>query len=82
MSSLSGSLTTEKDRSETIPSKSISLSTTSNPSIIIEEKNNNNRKYFPIQNSSSKKTFTLNRTGQRQSLSKIFYFEKKLNFFV
>jgi len=79
MSSLSGSLATEKDRSETIPSNSISLSTTSNPSIIIGEKNKN-RKYFPIQNSSSKKTFTLNRTGQRQSLSKIFYFEKKLNF--
>jgi hypothetical protein len=82
MSSLSGSLVTEKDRSETIaqlttPSNSISLSTTSNPSIIIGEK-----KDFPIQNSSSKKTFTLNRTGQRQSLSKIFYFKKKFNFFI
>jgi hypothetical protein len=80
MSSLNGSLITEKDRSETIthlitPSDSISLSTTSNPSIVIGEKNN--RKHLPIQNSSSKKTFTLNRTGQRQSFSKIFFFFRK-----
>ena len=68
MSSLSGSLITEKDRSETIaqvitPTDSVSLSTTSNPSIIITEKtkSSNHRKYLPIQNSSSKKTFTLNR---------------------
>lgn len=70
MSSLSESLSIDKDRSETIahlttPSNSISLSTTSNPSIIIGEKNN--QKYFPIQNSSSKKTFILNKTNQRQS---------------
>ncbi|CAF2703002.1 unnamed protein product [Rotaria sp. Silwood2] len=77
MSSLSGSLATEKDRYETIghittPSNSISLSTTSNRSISIDEKNNlnNDQKKFLIQNSSSKKTFTLNRTRQRQSLSK------------
>ncbi|CAF0875280.1 unnamed protein product [Rotaria sordida] len=77
MSSLSGSLATEKDRCETIghimtPSNSISLSTTSNRSTSIDEKNtlNNDRKNFSIQNSSSKKTFTLNRTRQRQSLSK------------
>jgi hypothetical protein len=80
MSSLSGSLATEKDLSETIahlttPSNSISLSTTSNRSIIINEKRklSNNRKHVPIQNSSSKKTFTLNRTGQRQSYSKICF---------
>jgi hypothetical protein len=86
MSSLSGSLATEKDRSETManfitPSNSISLSTTSNRSIIIGEKNNlnNNRKYLPIQNSSSKKTFTLNITGQKQSFSKIFSVGEKFN---
>jgi len=78
MSSLSGSLATEKDRSETMAQvitsmDSISLSTTSNPSIIITEKNKSyhNRKYLPIQNSSSKKTFTLNRTAApRKSFSK------------
>jgi hypothetical protein len=77
MSSLSGSLVTEKDLSETIahlttPSNSMSLSTTSNRSIIIDKKRNLsvNRKHIPVQNSSSKKTFTLNKTGQRQSSSK------------
>ncbi|CAF3340229.1 unnamed protein product [Rotaria sp. Silwood1] len=86
MSSLSGSLVTEKDRCETMghvmtPSNSISLSTTSNRSISTDEKNNlnNDRKNFSIQNSSSKKTFTLNRTRQKQSLSKIVSFEMKFN---
>lgn len=87
MSSLSGSLATEKDRSETIaqlitPSNSMSSSTTSNRSLIIDEKSNlnNNRKHLPVQNSSSKKTFTLNGTGQKQSFSKIFSFGKKFNY--
>ena len=86
MSSLSGSLATEKDRSETMahvitPSDSISLSTTSNPSIIITEKNKsqNNRRYLPLQNSSSKKTFTLNRTGPRQSFSRISFLPQKFS---
>jgi hypothetical protein len=80
MSSLSGSLVTEKDRSETIaqiitPTDSISLSTTSNPSIIITEKNKlfNQRKYLPIQNSSSKKTFTLNRKNYFNSPRKFYH---------
>ncbi len=86
MSSLSGSLATEKDRSETItqlitPSNSISLSTTSNRSLIMDKKSNlnNNRQHLPAQNNSSKKTFTLNGTGQKQSLSKIFSFGKTFN---
>ncbi|CAF4328083.1 unnamed protein product, partial [Adineta steineri] len=65
MSSLNSSLTTEKDRSETIahlttPSDSISLSTTSNRSIIIDKKkhsnNNQKQKQRSLQHSSSKKT--------------------------
>ncbi|CAF1539186.1 unnamed protein product [Adineta steineri] len=77
MSSLNSSLTTEKDRSETIahlttPSDSISLSTTSNRSIIIDKKNhsNNNQKQLSLQHSSSKKTFTINGNMQRQSFNK------------
>lgn len=71
MSSLSSSLTPEKDRSETIPqlttpSNSISSSTTSNPSIIIGDKFN--RKYFSIKNSSSKKTFTLKSFSKEKKL--------------
>ena len=78
MSSLSGSIITEKDRSETMtqlrtPSDSLSSSTRSNPSIILTEKNKSKteRKSFPIQNSSSKKTFTVNRPGHRSSLQLI-----------
>jgi hypothetical protein len=85
MSSLSGSLVTEKDLSETIahlttPSNSMSLSTTSNRSLIVNEKRNLsvNRKHIPVQNSSSKKTFTLNKTGQRQSSSEISHFRKEI----
>jgi len=51
MSSLSGSLATEKDRSN-----SLSLSTTSNQSMKIF-----NKPRYPIQHSSSKKTFVINR---------------------
>ncbi len=86
MSSLSGSIATDKDRSETIaqlttPSNSISLSTTSNRSIIIGQKSdfNNHRKHLRLQNSSSKKTFTLNRPEQRQSFSKFVSIEQQLN---
>ena len=87
MSSLSNSLATEKDRSETnahlmTPSNSVSLSTTSNRSIIIDDKNNLNgsQQNLSIQKSSSKKTFTLNSTRPKQSLSKIvclFFMENK-----
>ena len=89
MSSLSGSLVTEKDLSETMahlttPSNSMSLSTTSNRSIIIDKKRNGgvDQKHIPVQNSSSKKTFTLNKTGQRQSSSKYFTFEKNFKSFI
>ncbi|UJR33708.1 hypothetical protein I4U23_021137 [Adineta vaga] len=78
MSSLSGSLVTEKDRSDTIthlitPSHSISLSTTSNRSIIINKNtnSNSNQNCSLLQNSSSKKTFTINKTNPKQSLNKL-----------
>ncbi len=65
MSSLSGSIAIDKDRSETVAQ----LTTISNRSIIIGQKSdfNNHRKHLRLQNSSSKKTFTWNRPGQRQS---------------
>lgn len=71
MSSLTGSIITDKDRSETLThirtsSDSLSLSTQSNPSIILTEKN----KSYPIEKSSSKKTFTINRIGGRSSMKK------------
>lgn len=74
MSSLSGSIITEKDTMTHVrtSSDSLSLSTGSNPSIILTEKNKSKmeRKYFPIQNTSSKKTFTVNRIGGRSSFNK------------
>ena len=83
MSSLSGSLVTEKDRSETIaqirtPTDSLTSPSTSNPSIIITEKNKSSthRKYLPIQNSSSKKTFTLNRENDFLDPREILLFEQ------
>jgi hypothetical protein len=78
MSSLSGSLVTDKDLSEalaylTTPSNSISLSTTSNRSMNIKGEKNprTNRKHSSIDQSSSKKTFTRSRnTHKPQSTSK------------
>ncbi|CAF0725698.1 unnamed protein product [Adineta ricciae] len=78
MSSLSGSLGTEKDRCETItqlisPSNSMSISTTSNRSIVINEKVNlnSNRKCSTLQNSSSKKTFTTTRSNPKPLSNKV-----------
>ncbi|CAF0748665.1 unnamed protein product [Adineta ricciae] len=78
MSSLSGSLGTEKDRCDTITqlissSNLTSISTTSNRSIVINEKVNLNsdRKCSALQNSSSKKTFTTTRNNPKQSSNKV-----------
>lgn len=78
MSTLSDSLATVKDRSQTTgnlmtPSNSISLSTTSNRSTLNNDKKsvNKDRNTASAQNSSSKKTFILNKTKQQQSLSKL-----------